>query len=255
MAAFQELVAGDPDNLRALRELERIHVESGAWQEALQVRQRIGARDAQTARVLAHLWTGLGRERAAQGDEPEARRAFRRALRCDRQCAEAWLALADQALRQGKPRRSIAHVQRSFDLHPAIPSLACPRLFEAHQRRNSLPALERFLRARVERSPDERDTALWLARVLLAQGSIDQACAVLQRLLHREPAFVEAWAELGRAQLRHGRGEQALKTFEQWLGHLPPDRRRLRCTSCASPSPQLLFRCPQCGAWDSLAPV
>jgi lipopolysaccharide biosynthesis regulator YciM len=254
-AAFQELLEAVPDNLLALRELERIHVESGEWEAAIGVRRRIGARDEQTPRVLAHLWTGLGRVRAQEGDEREARRAFRRALRSDRGCAEARLALADQSLRLGKPARAIAHALRSFDLHPAIAGLAGPRLFEAHQRRASLPALEAFLRERVERAPDERESALWLARVLLAQQKIDDATAVLRRLLHRQPGLIEAWAELGRAQLRDGRGAEALKTFEEWLDHLPADRRRLRCTSCGSPSPQLVFRCPQCGAWDSLAPV
>ena len=254
-ASFQELLQAEPDNMQALRELERIHVEAGDWESAIGVRRRIGARDVQTSAVLAHLWTGLGRVRAQEGDEREARRAFQRALRTDRCCAEARLALADQALRLDKPARAIAHALRTFDLHPAIASLACPRLFEAHERRGNLPALEKTLRARVERFPDERDTVLWLARVLFAQDKLDDATAALQRLLLRQPGLVDAWAELGRAQLRNGRSAEALKTFEQWLGNLPSDRRRLRCTGCGSPSPQLLFRCPQCGAWDSLAPV
>jgi lipopolysaccharide biosynthesis regulator YciM len=254
-ASFQELLQDDPSNLQALRELERIHIEAGDWEAAIDVRRRIGARDDCTSAVLAHLWTGLGRVRAQEGDEREARRAFQRALRTDRHCAEARLALADQALRLGKLSRAIAHALRTFDLHPAIASLACPRLFEAHERRASLPALEALLRTRIERAPEDRETALWLARVQLAQGKLDDATAVLQRLLTRQPELVEAWSELARAQLRSGRSAEALKTFEEWLGHLPADRRRLRCTSCGSPSPQLLFRCPQCGAWDSLAPV
>jgi lipopolysaccharide biosynthesis regulator YciM len=254
-ASFQELLEADPGNLQALGELERIHVESGDWQAAIDVRRSIGGRDAQTARVLAHLWTGLGRVRAQEGDEREARRAFRRALRSDRSCAEARLALADQSLRLGKPARAIAHALRTLDLHPAIASLAGPRLFEAHERLQSLPALEALLRGRVERAAEERESALWLARVQLAQQKIDDATATLRRLLHRQPELVAAWAELGRAQLRHGRSAEALKTFEEWLDHLPADRRRLRCTSCGSPSPQLLVRCMHCGIWDRLVAV
>jgi lipopolysaccharide biosynthesis regulator YciM len=255
IAAFAELIEADPDNLQALHELERIHVESGEWPAAIEVRRRIGARDAGTPQVLAHLWTGLGRVRAQEGDEREARRAFRRALRSDRRCAEARLALADQLLRLGKPARAIAHTLRTLDLHPEIGSLAYPRLFEAHSRLRSLGTFEALLHGRIEAAPEERETALWLARVQLAQQKVDDASATLRRLLHREPTLVEAWAELGRAQLGAGRSAEALKTFEDWLEHLPAARRRLRCTGCGSPSPQLLFRCPQCGAWDSLVAV
>jgi lipopolysaccharide biosynthesis regulator YciM len=253
IAAFRELLEADPDNLEALRELERIHVEAGDWEAAIGVRRRIGGRDPQSARVLGHLWTGLGRVRAQEGDEREARRMFRRALRSDRACADARLALADQSLRVGKPARAIAHAMRTLDHHPAIGSLAYPRLFEAHEAAGTLPALEARLRERLERAPHERETALWLARLLLAQRDLDAAVGVLETLLRRQPDVLEAWAELGRALLQHGRSAEALKTFEEWLAHLPPARRRLHCTSCGSPSPQLAFRCPQCGAWDSLA--
>jgi len=253
--SFRELLDADPENLQALRELERIHVESGEWSAAIEVRRRIGRRDEQTPSVLAHLWTGMARLRADEGDERDARRALRRALRSDRRCAEAWLALADQSLRLGKPQRAIEHAGRTLDLHPAIGGLAYPRLFEAHERAGRMPELESMLRARNERKPEDRDAALWLARVQLTLGRVDDASAVLRRLLHRQPGALDAWVELGRAQLQHGRGAEALKTFEEWLEHLPSERRRLRCSSCHSPSPQLLFRCLQCGAWDSLVPI
>jgi lipopolysaccharide biosynthesis regulator YciM len=253
--SFRELLDADPGNLQALRELERIHVEAGEWREAIELRKRIGRGDERTPSVLAHLWTGLGRVCAQAGDEREARRAFRRALRSDRRCAEAWLALADQSLRVGKPARAIAHASRTLDLHPAIGGLAYPRLFEAHERAGRMAALEELLGVRNEQQPEDRDTALWLARVQQVLGRIDDSTASLRRLLHRQPGALDAWADLGRAQLRHGRGAEALKTFEEWLEHLPVERRRLRCTSCSSPSPHLLFRCPQCGAWDSLVAV
>ena len=253
--SFRELLDGDPGNLQALRELERIHVEAGEWSQAIEVRKRIGREDERTPSVLAHLWTGLGRVRALEGDERGARAGFRRALRSDRRCAEAWLALADQSLRVGKPARAIAHAARTLDLHPAIGGLAYPRLFEAHERASRMPSLEELLRARNEQQPQDRDTALWLARVQQALGRVDDSTATLRRLLDRQPDAIDAWGELGRALLRHGRGAEALKTFEEWLEHLPAERRRLRCTGCSSPSPQLLFRCPQCGAWDSLAAV
>ena len=126
-ASFQELLEFDPQNPTALRELERIHVESGEWEKAIQIRRRIGATDPRTRAILAHLWTGLGRDRAKAGRETDARKAFRRALGHDRSCAEAYLTLGDERFRDGKSRKAIGLWQRALPLHRAVGILLYPK--------------------------------------------------------------------------------------------------------------------------------
>jgi lipopolysaccharide biosynthesis regulator YciM len=154
-ASFQELLQVDPRNLQALRELERIQVEAGDWESAIRTRRAIGSREPHTPRVLAHLWTGLGRSCAQAGREADARRAFRRALGQDRGCAEAYLELGDQQLREDAPRRAIAHYRRTLELHPAIGLLAYPRLWRAHEKAGELAGFEAVLRERLERRRDD----------------------------------------------------------------------------------------------------
>jgi lipopolysaccharide biosynthesis regulator YciM len=250
-ASFEELLEVDRRNLQALRELERIRVESGEWEEAIRIRRRIGSADASTQRVLAHLFTGLGRSLARDGRAREARKAFRRALGRDRRCAEAYLALGDQLMREGRPARAVGLWRRALPLHPAAGLLVYPRLWEAHAALDDFAALERALRERVDAQADDAEGRLWLARALVRQGRVDEALAELSAVLERAPGHLGALAETGRVLLQERRELDALKAFGELLERLPLERARLRCRSCGTQDSELHWRCPQCGEWDT----
>jgi lipopolysaccharide biosynthesis regulator YciM len=250
-ASFDDLLQIDPGNVVALQELERIRVDAGDWEAAIDIRRQIGREDARTPVVLAHLGGGLGRARLQAGNEKEAKRAFRRALSHDRECAEAYLALGDLALRQGRPRRAVALWRRTVDLHPAIGVLVYPRLWEGSVALAEFTRFGRLLTERLEEAPDDREAAVWLARVRVRQGRVDEGVAVLSQMLGRDPAFLGGYAEIGRILLREHRDADAIKTFEELLDRLPIDRAQLRCRNCGAQDSHLHWRCPQCGEWDS----
>jgi lipopolysaccharide biosynthesis regulator YciM len=252
-ASFQELLEVEPDNLQALRALERIRIDGGDWQGALEVRARIAGRDPLSRKVTAHLWVGHGRARAARGADAEARRAFKKALALDPDCAEAYLALGDQRTREGKWQKASALFRRAFGLHPAIGTLLYPRLFDAYQKLADLRGLEGILRERLDTAPDDADAPLWLARCLAAQGRADEALDYLRRVLDREPGSLAAHAEIGRILVSLQRDGEARKALEELLEHLPEQPRRLGCRGCGTQDFTLHFRCPQCGEWDSFS--
>ncbi len=250
-ASFEELLEVDSGNLRALREIERIKVETGDWEEAIRLRRRIGARDPATDSILAHLWTGRGRAVMQAGDANGARKAFRRALSHDRHCAEAYIELGEDRLREGKPAKAIDLWQRALPLHPALGRMLYPRLSAAHAATDELLTFERMLRDCLEENPDDLEAAIWLAETIVRQGRTDEGLARLRVLLDRSPSFLPAYAALGRLALEHQRHPDALKVFEELLAHLPLERGRLRCRSCGTQDTELRWRCPQCGEWDS----
>ena len=252
-AAFQDLLEVEPDNLQALRALERIRVDAEDWDGALAVRKRIGGRDPETVKVLAHLWTGLGRAATARGNDADARKAFKRAVAQDPDCAEAYLALGDQRVREGSWRKASGLFRRALDLHPAIGTLLYPRLSEVHAKLGDLAGFEALLHERLALAPDDREASLWLARTVSTPKRVDEALGILQRLLGRDPDWLAAHAELGRVLLGDHRDEEARKAFEELIERLPPAPRRLACRGCGTQDTTLHFRCPQCGEWDSFS--
>jgi len=250
-SSFEELLESEPRNLQALRELERLRVESGEWEEAIRIRRRIGSRDPSTKQVLAHLWTGLGRAHDKADREADARKAYKRAVSHDRRCAEAYIALGDQRMRAGKPRKAIGLWERALPLHAAIGQILYPRLWDAYAADGDAEGAERLFAVRLDADPDDRLAALWLARATLRQGRIDDGLGALRRLLNRDPTFLPAHSEIGRVVLAANRDADALKAFEELLGQLPEQAERMRCQSCGTQDTALHWRCPQCGEWDS----
>ena len=252
-ASFQDLLTLEPDNLPALRALERIKIENGDWEGAIATRQRIGAQDPPTRKVLAHLYVGHGRALAARGAEGEAKRAFKRALAQDSDCAEAHLALGDQHMRESSWKKASGLFRRALGLHPAIGRLIYPRLWDAHTQLADLSGLEALLREQLEAVPDDSDGTLWLARALAAQGRADEALTALRRMLDRDPGQLAAHSEIGRILLRENRDAESRKAFEELLERLPTEPRPLACRGCGTQDRTLHFRCPQCGEWDSFS--
>ena len=250
-ASFEELLESEPKHPTALREIERIQIESGEWEEAIRIRRKIGAADPGSPRVLAHLYTGLGRTAVKAGNEADARRSFRRALQYDRECAEAYLELGDQQLREGKPRKAVGIWQRTLRLHPDIGLVVYPRLWEGVQTSGEMSTLEALLEQRLEDTPQDHEAAIWLARALVHERKVDEALGLLRQRLDQAPDFLPAAAEVGRILLREQRDTDAIKVFEELLDRLPLERQRLTCANCGTQDTALHWRCPQCGEWDS----
>ncbi len=250
---FEELLEVDADNAQALREYESILVETGSFEDAIRVRRRIGSGDAATPRILGHLWVGLGRARAEAGDEAEARKAWKRALGHDRRCAEAYIELGDQRLREGKPKRAIGYFRRVLGLHAAVGLELYPRLWDAFRQTDEIGPLEELLLERLIDEPDDHEATIWLSRVLVRQTRTDEALGRLRRLLDRRPDFLPAHAEIGRLLLAENREPEALKSFEELLERISLERPKLQCQTCGTQDTRLHWRCPQCGEWDSFA--
>ncbi len=252
-SAFEDLLEVEPDNLQALRALERIRVDAADWEGALAVRKQIGARDPDSIKVTAHLWTGLGRAAVTRERDADARKAFKRALATDPECAAAYIALGDQHMREASWRKASGSFRRALGLHEAIGTLLYPRLSDVHAKLGDLSGFESLLRERLDEAPDDRDASLWLARTLATLRRVDDALGILRRLLDRDPACLAAHAEIGRVLLREHRDEETKKAFEELLERLTPEPRRLACRGCGTQDTTLHFRCPQCGEWDSFA--
>ena len=250
-ASFDELLEVDSGNLRALREIERIKVETGDWEEAIRLRRRIGARDAASEAILAHLWTGRARALQREGDRTGGRRALRRALSHDGDCAEALIELGEISMRDGKPAKAAELWKRALPLHAALGRVLLVKLAAAYSAANQLHGFEQLLRERLEQDPDDLEASIWLADTIVRQGRVDDGLSRLRALLDRQPRSLPAHAAIGRTLLEQRRESEALKAFEELLEHLPAAPGRLRCRSCGTQDVELRWRCPQCGEWDS----
>jgi len=130
--------------------------------------------------------------------------------------------------------------------------LAHDRLEHAFFRMGQVSALEDFLR---ERSAGDADlvTRIFLAKHLRKKGEMDEAGRTLKGILDQWPSSREARQELINVLLAQGRNEEALAEYEDLIASLHVADRHFLCQACGYKSAQLLWKCPQCRKWDTMA--
>jgi lipopolysaccharide assembly protein B len=253
VASFRELLEHEPRNLDALRELERLYIETSEWLDAIALRRRIGSADPRSPTILAHLWTGLGRGQLREGRAAEAQRSFRRGIKSDRRCAEPYVALGELRLQEQRTRKAIGLWRRALSLHPRAGTVLFPLLWEAFEREGDLEGFVSLVDEHRRAVPADLEAVLWSSRARIRMGQTEQGLSALRRMLDAHPDYFPAYVEVGRALLGEGRDAESVKAFEELLAHLPASPTRLRCKSCGAHDSQLRWRCPQCGEWDSFA--
>ena len=134
-------------------------------------------------------------------------------------------------LRQGENKSAIVgHVGALLkrdpdDLHNREVALdVYPRLEAAYSALDRAKDYEDFLRAILDRSPDDSGARCALARSRVARGAVDEGIAELRRVLDGDPGHRDARVELGRILLAEHRHTDAVKELSELLEVLDEPR-------------------------------
>lgn len=220
-ATFEEVLGHDANHEVALRELVRLHAEGGDAQRAIALQRRVARKGGPEDEVeVGRLWLRHARALAAGGESGAARKALRRALRCDPRSAEALVLKGELENERGRKRRAIAAWKQVPELDRRQGAAVYPRLQDALSSLGRGEDFERFLGELIERDPDEPGAVLALSRSLAGRGEADRAVALLRGLLARRPGELAARIALGRLLLAEKRDPEAVEEFAGLLGVL-----------------------------------
>lgn len=244
---LEKVLAEEPEQPEALLELRQVHEESREWERAAELQARLVRREGKGQEVLAHLLAEEGR--ACRGQEPDrAEVLVRKAVALAPTCADAQLALAELLLARRAPDAA-APLEAALTLEPELAPRGLRLLLQAMSPR----AAAQFLSERVAAAPDAgQPYELALALLERQQGRVDDAIARLRRLVERAPRLWEARRELGALLLEHDRSDELRADYEEILATLGEPTLGFVCGACRQRVPEHAFRCPMCGAWDSV---
>ena len=218
IAAFEEVLEGDPKNAMALRALGELHSDSRDFKRALEMSRRLSKVTGEEGGAdEAALWVRSAAAGQAEGRTDDARRDLKRALRRDADCVDAWVALGALEAERGKDKKALA----AWAKVPGIDRRAGPRVYP--QLEASYAALgrprdfEAYLRELIEDRPGDAGARLALIRSLLARGDAKLAETEARELLDRDPTNLAAQGSLLRCLLGAGDTEGALKQSAELL--------------------------------------
>jgi lipopolysaccharide biosynthesis regulator YciM len=250
--ALELVVTQDKKQTAALQELAVLYETAGEWERAALAHRRVGkltGRD--TTALQAHLFAELAHRALVQGDLPAARRALKRAVSASSESVHALHVLALYQERKGNDTAAAAAWQRAMRLTPDLAGFFAPPLEMALFRLGRLETIDRLLQELLEQHPGNVHLRLAHAR-FDAKRNPERALAEVTRLLDDSPNLIPAWREKARLLLERGDLERIRKGFEELTALLQKADRGYRCAACGHCTEELFWRCPPCGAWDSV---
>ncbi len=218
IASYEEVLSKRPRDADALRNLSRLLPSVREYERAIEMERRLAKLEGRKAAPReASLLVEMAEAAHAEGRTDDARRALRRALRKDRECVSAWIALGELEAERGRTKAALKAWRRVPQLDRSSAPLIYPRLEATYAAADRSREYETLLRDLLSESQDDTEARLALARTLAARGEVTEAVAECRRVLERSPDHFRARVVLGRTLLAEGQDAEAHKAYAELL--------------------------------------
>jgi lipopolysaccharide biosynthesis regulator YciM len=218
IATYEELLERAPRHPRALALLPRLHADSRDFGRAIELARR-HARAAGTdpGAAEADLRVKMAEAAQAEGRSDDARRAIKRAIRCNKRLARAWLVRGNLEAERGRSKAALAAWIRVPALDRRLAAEVYPKIEATYAALGRPRDFDEQLRRRLAEAPDDAEARLALAHTLAARGEIDAALSELRGLLERDAEHAGARTALGRLLLSERRDAEAVREYRRLL--------------------------------------
>jgi lipopolysaccharide biosynthesis regulator YciM len=253
---FKEIVAFNPNNREALRELRDIHSEEREWDDALRLQQRIiklspKGEIEQEKRLHQGLQYERARVTAEQGDTGKAIKEVKEILKENASFVPAQVLLGDLFKQTGKVKDAVSVWQRGFaKSHEMIFLSKLEDLYIAEEHPRAI--INVYLDA-MQKNPNNIVIPFFYARLCLRLEMIDDA---LDKLQEMEPNFSENPSYhylLAEVYSHRGDHAQAALQYREGLRLEGGAATPYRCTVCQHEVKKWQPHCPQCGQWGTFS--
>ena len=252
LKTFLQVSQKNPDDVRTLKEIERIYEGLKDWENAFATRQKIARLEkGHHEHILAHHLVEAGKVYQEKDDFNKAKTLFSKAISIQKECVDAYLHLGDLHFKKQEYKKAIAAWKKVAEVAPQFTFLAYGRLEGAYTRMKNLEPVEVFLKECARLNPDAF-THMALARYLYNKDDMEGALKETNNALSLNPGFWEARRFRGQMFLNKGASEDILADYGEIIEGLNVPYLRFRCVQCGFEPDELLWQCPQCNQWDTI---
>ena len=252
---FQEVVEQDAHVDQALRRLLTIYEHEREWDRAIETAEhleRVGEGDYRVR--IGQLRCEQAAHALSRGYTEHARKALRRALSADPDCARANMLLGDLERELGRYKAAVKAYEAVGTQDPALLPEILDGLAAAYRGLGRPGQMETFLRDTVTRMPDGR-LMVRLAEVIRERRGTQAAIRELTLMLRRQPSL-DGIRRL--VALTHSVGEpidpREMQILLDLFEKLEAGRALYRCRRCGFSGRTLFWQCPGCQSWASIRP-
>lgn len=255
VSTLEATVKLDAGSLTALMRLRDLNVRLERWDEALAVQEKImpfpSERD-QVERETGFL-TGikyeLGRIALEQGGMDKARRAFRGAIKINKNFLPAYIGLGEVLVAEGKLKDAGDLWEKAYEMTGNV--ILLHRLEELYLELGQPPAIIRLYESAVRRDPTNPALQFYLGKLYYRLEMVDEAFGVLSGIDTADARIPDLYKILGNLFLRKGDSAQAIECFKRALNLRKRVLVPYYCPSCDFHTTEWAGRCARCGAWNT----
>ena len=250
---FKEVIRRTPQKKEAYLELANVYQVLKDWAAAYTVIQRLDKITGEDhSIVLAHFQTEIGKKLQME-DKRRAEDAFKKAIKINKKCIDAYLHLGDLYFEQKNIKKALSIWEEVIKISPEYSFLVYSRLEKIISEIKEERVFRKFIQNLEKRRERDIYSALFISKYYLGGKNLEKAEAFVNEVLQKAPTSVGARQLLSQIFLEKGEVQKAISLLTQISQNLLPQK-SYQCSQCGYEATKLSWWCPQCQRWDTIKP-
>ena len=252
---FEEILALENSNRKALRSLRDLKVRQGHWAEALDLQKRVikaignSPRLGDEKRTERYLRYEVLKEKLASDKVDEAATGLQELLRQDAEFFPALVSLGDAYQSQGKIEEASKVWKDGYTkLHKGV---FLARLEDLYMGQEDPSSLLSFYRSQLLESNDDLLLRLFFGKLCLRLEMVDEALEQLQIVEGSGLEIPQLRLLLAEGYRRRNNVDEAVTQYKKAVGIDSRLRFRFVCDACGEVAPEWESRCGKCANWGT----
>ena len=250
---FKEVIRRNPQKKEAYLELANVYQVLKDWAAAYTVIQRLDKITGEDhSIVLAHFQTEIGKKLQME-DKRRAEDAFKKAIKINKKCIDAYLHLGDLYFEQKNIKKALSIWEEVIKISPEYSFLVYSRLEKIISEIKEERVFRKFIQNLEKKRERDIYSALFISKYYLGGKNLEKAEAFVNEVLQKAPTSVGARQLLSQIFLEKGEVQKAISLLTQISQNLLPQK-SYQCSQCGYEATKLSWWCPQCQRWDTIKP-
>ena len=250
---FKEVIRRNPQKKEAYLELANVYQVLKDWDSAYAVIHRLDKITGKDHSImLAHFQTEIGKKLQME-DKRRAEDAFKKAIKINKKCIDAYLHLGDLYLKQKNIKKALGVWEEVIKISPEYSFLVYSRLGKIISEIKEERAFKKFIQSLEKKTERDLYSSLFIVKYYLGEKNLEKAEAFVNEVLQKVPASVVARQLLSQIFLEKGETLKAINLLVEISQNLLPQK-IYQCSQCGYEASKLSWWCPQCQQWDTMEP-
>ena len=252
--SFKRLMDEPDYRLEAMRALLNIYCTEQEWESAIAMANSLEKEAGENHLTeVAHFYCELAQRHLRAKRVDDAKHLLEEALKVDRRCVRALIALGQIALQANQPEQALNYWAKVETVSPEHLTLVMASMAQAYEMQGKHDQAMNLIYRALSDMPSAETLAIALEITQKTEGD-EGAQRLLKEELERHPTLW-AYEKLTQLRLKEHPDNQDLQLLVQLLKPYVSRPGRYQCSECGFRAKGFQWHCPGCSAWSSYPPT